>query len=107
MDEYHQQLRAYPTQDLKAQLNNPVWHIHGAQCAAISDMLVPFSMLLNLAAVANADRQVDQLWGFIQRYAPDAAPETHSDLDEAAGYAVRYYNDFREAIKNLPCPERP
>ena len=34
------------------------------------------------------------LWGFIRRYAPDASPETHPQLDEAAGYAVRYFNDF-------------
>ena len=34
------------------------------------------------------------LWGFIQRYAPDASPETHPDLDAAAGFAVRYYKDF-------------
>ena len=102
MDEYHQQLRAYPTQDLKAQLNNPVWHIHGGEVPT-SNMVVPYSMLLNLAAVANADNK-DQLWGFIQRYAPDAAPETHSDLDAAAGFAVRYYNDFVKPNKTYRLP---
>jgi lysyl-tRNA synthetase class 1 len=102
MDEYHQQLRAYPTQDLKGQLNNPVWHIHGGAVPA-SNMVVPYSMLLNLAAVANADNK-DQLWGFIQRYAPDAAPQTHSDLDAAAGYAVRYYNDFVKPNKVYRAP---
>ncbi len=102
MDEYHQQLRAFTTQELKAQLNNPVWHIHGGNVPT-SNMIVPFSMLLNLAAVANADNK-DQLWGFIQRYAPDAAPETHSDLDAAAGYAVRYYNDFVKPTKVYRAP---
>lgn len=102
MDEYHQQLRAYPTQELKAQLNNPVWHLHGGDVPT-SNMVVPYSMLLNLAAVANADNK-DQLWGFIQRYAPDAAPETHSDLDAAAGYAVRYYNDFVKPAKVYRAP---
>ncbi|MEP2030681.1 MAG: lysine--tRNA ligase [Paracoccaceae bacterium] len=102
MDEYHQQLRAYPMQDLKAQLNNPVWHIHGGDVPE-SNMVVPFSMLLNLAAVANADNK-DQLWGFIQRYAPESAPDTHSDLDAAAGYAVRYYNDFVKPAKVYRAP---
>lgn len=92
MDEYHQQLRAYPTQDLKAQLNNPVWHIHGGDVPQ-STLIVPFAMLLNLAAVSAAEDK-EQLWGFINRYAPDASPETHPDLDAAAGYAVRYFNDF-------------
>ena len=34
------------------------------------------------------------LWGFIRRYAPEASPKTHPDLDAAAGGAVRYYEDF-------------
>ena len=40
-------------------------------------------MLLNLASVAGASDK-DGLWGFIKRYAPDATPETHPDLDQAA-----------------------
>ena len=92
VDEYHQQLRAFHTQDLKAQMNNPVWHIHNGDVPQ-SNMVVPFAMLLNLAAVAGAEEK-DQLWGFIQRYAPEASAETHPDLDQAAGFAVRYYNDF-------------
>jgi lysyl-tRNA synthetase class 1 len=92
VDEYHQQLRAYATQDAKGQLNNPVWHIHGGN-VPVSDMVVPFSMLLNLASVSSAEEK-SQLWGFIQRYAPDASPETNPGMDAAAGHAVRYYNDF-------------
>ncbi|SLN68617.1 Lysine--tRNA ligase [Roseovarius litorisediminis] len=102
VDEYHQQLRAYPDQDVKAQLNNPVWHIHGGDVPE-SRMVVPFSMLLNLAGVANAEEK-DQLWGFIQRYAPEASAETHPDLDAAAGYAVRYYNDFVKPAKVYRLP---
>jgi lysyl-tRNA synthetase class 1 len=48
--------------------------------------------------VANADGK-DQLWGFIQRYAPEASAETHPGLDQAAGFAVRYYNDFVKPAK--------
>ncbi len=92
VDDYHQQLRAYATQDTAARLANPVFHIHGHNVPA-STMIVSFAMLLNLAAVAGAADK-DALWGFIRRYAPDAGPETHPDLDQAAGFAVRYYNDF-------------
>jgi len=102
MDEYHQQLRAYPDQDAKAKANNPVFHIHGHNVPA-SDMVVPFSMLLNLASVANADNK-DQLWGFIQRYAPDASPAANPQLDQAAGFAVRYYNDFVKPTKVFRAP---
>ena len=97
MDEYQQQLRAHDAQDVKAKLNNPVFHIHGHNVPS-SDMVVPFSMLLNLAAVANAAEK-DQLWGFIRRYAPEASAETHAGLDQAVGFAVRYYNDFVKPAK--------
>ena len=97
VDEYHQQLRAYETQDIKGQLNNPVWHIHGGDVPK-SDMVVPFSMLLNLASVSSAEDKA-QLWGFIQRYAADATPDTNPGMDAAAGFAVRYYNDFVKPAK--------
>jgi len=92
VDEYHQQLAAYPKQELKAQLSNPVWHIHHDDMP-VSNMVVSFSMLLNLASVASAHDK-DVLWGFIRNYAPEASPATHPDLDAAAGYAVKYYEDF-------------
>ena len=91
VDEYHQQLRAYPGQTPDQQLANPVWHIHGGNPPE-SKMVVPFSMLLNLASVSAA-KDAAGLWGFIKRYPPDASPEGHPDLDAAAGYAVRYFAD--------------
>jgi lysyl-tRNA synthetase class 1 len=102
VDEYHQQLRAYADQDTAARLNNPVFHIHGHSVPA-SNLVVPFAMLLNLAAVSAAESK-DRMWGFIKRYAPEASPETHPDLDQAAGFAVRYYNDFvkPERVFRLP-----
>jgi lysyl-tRNA synthetase class 1 len=51
-------------------------------------MVVPFAMLLNLAQRGHAEDK-ETLWGFIRRYAPEASPETHPDLDAAAGFAVR------------------
>jgi lysyl-tRNA synthetase class 1 len=102
VDEYHQQLRAYETQDDKARLNNPVWHIHGGD-VPVSKMVVPFAMLLNLASVSGAENK-DQLWGFIKRYAPEASAQTHADLDAAAEFAVRYYNDFVKPAKVYRAP---
>ncbi len=102
VDEYHQQLRAFPTQDTKAQVNNPVWHIHGGDVPE-STLIVPFSMLLNLASVSGAEDK-DQLWGFIRRYAPEASAESHPDLDAAAGFAVRYFNDFVKPTRQFREP---
>ncbi len=88
VDEYHQQLRAYPGQDSAAQLANPVYHIHQGKVPA-SDMVVPFAMLLNLASVAGAEDKAT-LWGFLNRYAPYAGPHTLPQLDAAAGFAVAF-----------------
>ncbi|GGG71352.1 lysine--tRNA ligase [Salipiger pallidus] len=102
VDEYHQQLRAFPDQDAKGQLANPVWHIHGGDVPE-SKMLVPFSMLLNLASAAGAEDK-ETMWGFIKRYAPEATPQSNPDMDQAAGFAVRYYNDKVKPTKDFRAP---
>ncbi|MDO5705787.1 MAG: lysine--tRNA ligase, partial [Paracoccus sp. (in: a-proteobacteria)] len=102
VDEYHQQLRAYPDQTVEQQAANPVWHIHGGD-VPVSNLVVPFQMLLNLASVAGA-KDKEGLWGFIRRYAPEASPETHPDLDQAAGFALRYFNDFVAPTRQFRLP---
>ena len=103
VDEYHQQLRAYPGQDAEKRVANPVFHIHGGDVPE-SRMVVSFAMLLNLASVSAA-RDKDALWGFLRRYAPDAAPETHPDLDAAAEFAVRYFHDFVAPTRQFRPPD--
>jgi lysyl-tRNA synthetase class 1 len=91
VDEYDQQLRAFPGQTPEQRLENPAWHIHHGQPPA-SDLAVSFGMLLNLASAAGAtDKAV--LWGFIRKYAPEASPEKNPGLDAAAEHAVRYVID--------------
>ena len=103
VDDYLQFLAAYPQQDVKQRLGNPVWHIHAGEPPP-PEMLhhpgesghgtsITFVMLLNLAAVANTESK-DVLWGFLNRYAPDVTPQSHPRLDELIGYALRYYRDF-------------
>ena len=103
VDEYHQQLRAYPDQDEAQKAANPVFHIHSGDVPA-SKMVVPFAMLLNLASVSAAEDK-ETLWGFMRRYAPEATPETHPDLDDAAGYAVRYFKDFVAPTREFRAPD--
>ena len=66
-------------------------------------MVVPFSMLLNLAAVANVEDR-EQLWGFIKRYAQDATPVNNPQLDQAVSFAISYYNDFVKPQKVYRLP---
>jgi lysyl-tRNA synthetase class 1 len=102
VDEYHQQLRAYADQDTVQRLNNPVYHIHGHNVPS-SDMVVSFAMLLNLASVSSAETK-EAMWGFINQYAPDATPKDNPVLDEAAGFAVRYFHDFVKPARIFRLP---
>lgn len=97
VDEYLAFLSAYPRQEMKEQLGNPVWHIHGGT-PPTTDLPISFALLLNLASACQAeDKSV--LWGFIQRYAPDATPESQPKLDQMVGYAVNYFHDFVKPAK--------
>jgi lysyl-tRNA synthetase class 1 len=99
VDEYAQYLAAYPKQvEPKDQLMNPVWHIHSGNPPAPESGGVTFSLLLNLAAVANTEDKA-VMWAFIQRYMPDVTSATHPRLDALVGYAIRYYTDFVKPAK--------
>jgi lysyl-tRNA synthetase, class I len=111
VDDYLLLLDAYPRQDCKDRLSNPVWHIHAGQPPAPEVLhhqgrgaAISFGMLLNLAAVANSeDPQV--LWGFLRRYAPDVSPATDPRLDKLVTYAVRYFRDFVRPNKIYRAPD--
>lgn len=103
VDEYYQFLSAYPKQDWKNRLGNPVWHIHNGNPPSI-DLPVPFALLLNLVSVSNAQNK-DVLWGFISRYAPGVTPATHPELDRLTGYAIRYFDDFVKPSKVYRAPD--
>jgi lysyl-tRNA synthetase class 1 len=92
VDDYQQFLDAYPRQDMRQQLANPVWHIH-AGSPPTGAMPIPFSMLLTLVSSSNAESS-ETLWGFIQRYRPGVTPQTHPKLDALVGYAIHYFHDF-------------
>ncbi len=101
VDDYQGFLEGYEGQDWRERLGNPVWHIHHGNPPAPERVLsnagaassISFSMLLNLAAVANSENPA-VLWGFLRRYAPSASPETHPKLDALVRYAVVYFRDF-------------
>lgn len=92
VDEYLQLLAAYPRQDPKSQLDNPVWHIHAGEPPTI-ELPVTFALLKNLVAASNAQTK-EVLWGYIGRHLPEATPERYPLLDDLAGYAIRYYRDY-------------
>jgi lysyl-tRNA synthetase class 1 len=102
VDDYLDLLDRYAGEDAAARLDNPVWHIHGGKPPP-PERHIGFSLLLNLAGVANAeDKSV--LWGFISRYAPEATPATAPILDRLADHALAYYRDFVKPAKRYRPP---
>ena len=105
VDDYQAFLSAYQRQAGKPvdQLMNPVWHIHHGNPPLPEEGGISFSLLLNLAAVANAHEK-SALWGFIRRYQPHLSPETHPRLDALTGFALRYFDDFVKPKKQYRLP---
>ena len=102
VDEYQQFLDAYPKQEGKQRLGNPVWHIHSGHPPK-PDMPVTFQLLLTLVSSSNAEN-AETLWGFIGRYRPGVTPQTHPKLDALVGYAINYYRDFVAPTKKFREP---
>jgi lysyl-tRNA synthetase, class I len=90
-DEYLQFIAAFPEQEPKPKLDNPVWHIHSG-APPHAELPITFGLLLNLVGVSNTEDKA-VLWGFIRRYAADATPAKFPILDQLAGYAVNYHQD--------------
>ena len=102
VDEYFQHLAGFPGQDEKARLANPVWHIHNGNPPQVS-LPVTFSMLLNLVSASNASDK-ETLWGFVSRYDANATPQSNPALDQLAGFAIRYFEDFVKPAKSFRAP---
>jgi lysyl-tRNA synthetase class 1 len=105
VDEYQQYLEAYPKQDWKQRLGNPVWHIHSGNPPP-AEVPIAFSMLLTLVSSSNAEN-AETLWGFIGRYRPGITPSTHPRLDALVRYAIHYYRDFVLPAKKFREPTEP
>lgn len=102
VDEYQVYLDKFPKENLEAQLNNPVYHIHGGNPPQ-AEGVPSFNLLLNLAGVSGADDS-KVLWGFIAHTMPQFSPKTHPFLDKLVNGAVNYYQDFVKPTRKFRLP---
>ena len=102
VDEYLSCIEKYPTQKLKDQILNPVWHIHNGNPPK-EKIVMPFSMLLNLVGSSNADSK-DILWKFINKFHNKIVPENYKILDGLTEYAINYFKDKVEPHKKFKKP---
>lgn len=102
VDEYQQQLRAYPTQDAAKQLDNPVFHIHYGN-PPLPDAAISFSLLLNLVSACNSD-DPKVIWGYIQKFQADASEQSTPLLAALVKRAINYYHDHIKPNKQYRTP---
>ena len=76
VDEYHQNLNKFVEQTELERINNPVWHVHSGN-PPISNMIINFSMLLNLVSASGSEDE-KTLWTFIKRYKPNIEADKHT-----------------------------
>lgn len=100
-DEYQSHLAKLKSEsDPKKIAENPAFHIHGKNKPTDKGSSLSYSMLLNLASVANAESS-EMMWGFITRYDPDANMNTQPFLAGLVERAVSYYQDFIKPNKSF------
>jgi lysyl-tRNA synthetase class 1 len=102
VDDYFTLLDRYPQQTEEQRYHNPVWHIHNGRPPALR-LPVSFTMLLNLASVANAESP-EILWNFVRRYAPAASADDLPELGQLIEHALAYYRDFVKPNKSYRLP---
>jgi lysyl-tRNA synthetase class 1 len=83
-------------------LMNPVWHVHNGEVPK-EDMIMSFSMLLNLVETSNANAK-ELLWKFVKKYKPDISEKNFPIFDGLVGYAIKYFNDVIKVQKKYKKP---
>ena len=104
VDEYLDFIEKGKTQNDLELLMNPVWHVHNGKIPK-EDMIMSFSMLLNLVETSNADNK-ELLWKFVKKHKKDISQDQSPIFDKLAGYAIKYFNDVIKRTKKYKKPNK-
>ncbi len=102
VDEYLSLIEKFPSQNDTDRLSNPLWHIHNGNPPK-EKIVMPFSMLLNLAGSSNTDDKMT-LWKFINRFHKDVNPKNNPILDSLTEYAIKFFKDKLKPKKKYRKP---
>ena len=92
VDDYHKFLEVYHQQSEEDKYQNPVWHLHRANPPK-SELLVSFSMLMNLAG-ATGSTSIETLLSFVRKYVNEKGDPMNPTMYGAMQNAINYFNDF-------------
>ena len=104
VDEYLDCIEKSKKQNELQLLMNPVWHVHNGNIPK-EEMIMTFSMLLNLVETSNADSK-DLLWKFVKKYKSDISEKNFPIFDDLVSYAIKYFNDVIKAQKKYKTPNQ-
>ena len=102
VDEYLDFVEKAKTQSELQLLMNPTWHVHNGNIPK-EEMIMSFSMLLNLVETSNADSK-ELLWKFVKKYKKDISEKNNPIFDNLIGYAIKYFNDVIRPKKKYKNP---
>ena len=91
VDEYLDFIQKSKSQNELQILLNPAWHVHNGKIPK-EDLIMSFSMLLNLVEASNADSK-ELLWKFVKKYKPNILEKDHPIFDKLIEYAIKYFDD--------------
>ena len=103
VDEYLEFIQKAKTQNELQLLMNPVWHVHNSKIPK-ENMIMSFSMLLNLVETSNADTK-ELLWKFVKKYKKNINEKDYPIFDKLIGYAIKYFSDVIK-LKKYKKPNR-
>ena len=104
VDEYLDFIEKGKTQNELQLLMNPVWHVHSGKMPK-EDIIMSFSMLLNLAETSNADNK-ELLWKFVKKHKKDIYEDQHPIFDKLVSYAIKYFNYVIKQTKKYKKPNQ-
>ena len=104
VDEYLDLIEKAKKQDELQLLMNPAWHVHNGSLPK-EDMIMSFSMLINLVETSNADSK-ELLWKFVKKYKSDIEENNYPIFDNLVGYAIKYFNDAIKSQKKYKTPNK-
>ncbi len=104
VDEYLDFIDKSKNQDEKQLILNPVWHVHNGKIPQ-EDMIMTFSMLLNLVETSNANSK-DLLWKFVKKYKPNIDENNFPIFDKLVEYSIKYFNEVIKENKKYKIPNQ-
>jgi len=104
VDEYMDLIEKAKIQNEQQLIMNPVWHVHNSKIPK-ENMIMSFSMLLNLVETSNADSK-SLLWKFVKKHKTNIDEKDHPIFNNLVGYAIKYFNDVIKTKKKYKIPNQ-